>query len=97
MEFWERFPEQVWEGHLQASKTWTRRKEGRDGDWGWGGEGGISMFGHLPPLATPGGSLCLGQGPRVAVAFSLCTTPRWHLLITLPSGPKLDLPPHNTQ
>lgn len=96
MEFGEGFPEQAWEGHLQVNRAWTGK--GRGNRWGLGGgKCWDSMFGHSPPRSTPGGISCLGQGPRVAVAFSLCTTPRWHLLITLMSGPKLDLPPHTAQ
>lgn len=72
-----------------------------EGD-GAGGRGGCrkcqdSMFRHFPLCSIPGGVLCLGEGSCVAVAFSLCATPKWHLLITLMPGPKLDLPPHTAQ
>lgn len=70
----------------------------RDGARGWRGRTyQNSMFRHFPLRSIPGEVLCLDEGSCVAVAFSLCATPKWHLLITLMPGSKLDLPPHTTQ
>lgn len=64
---------------------------------GGGGDVSGQHVQTLPTLSHSWGRFLPRSGALCSCGLSLCTTPRWHLLITLMPGSKLDLLPHTAQ